>query len=47
MSGVSIEFMGKIYVNNSNLLVLIADEFDCGKLMQVAQKSLDMPGQDS
>ncbi len=41
MSGVSIEFMGKIYVDISNLLVFLADKFDCGKLMQVAQKSLD------
>jgi hypothetical protein len=41
MSGVSIEFMGKIYVDDSNLLVFLADKFDCRKLMQVAQKSLD------
>jgi hypothetical protein len=41
MSGVSIEFMGNIYVVDSNLLVFLADEFDCGKLMQLAQKSLD------
>jgi hypothetical protein len=41
MSRVSIEFMGKIYVNNSNLLVFIAEKFDCRKHMQVAQKSLD------
>jgi hypothetical protein len=41
MSRVSIEFVGKIYVDNSDLLVFLADKFDCRKLMQVAQKSLD------
>jgi hypothetical protein len=41
MSGVSIEFMGEIYVDDFNLLVFLVDKFDCGKLMQVAQKSLD------
>jgi hypothetical protein len=41
MSGVSIEFMDEIYIDNSNLLEFLADKFDCGKLMQVAQKSLD------
>jgi hypothetical protein len=41
MSGVSIEFMGEIYVDDSDLLVFLADKFNCGKLMQVAQKSLD------
>jgi hypothetical protein len=41
MSKVSIEFMGKTYVSDSNLLVFLVDKFDCGKLMQVTQKSLD------
>ena len=41
MSGILIEFMGKIYVDDSNLLVFLANKFDCTKLMQVAQQSLD------
>jgi hypothetical protein len=41
MSGIIIEFMGEIYVDDSDLLVFLENEFDCRKLMQVVQKSLD------
>jgi hypothetical protein len=41
MSGIIIEFMGEIYVDDSDLLVFLANKFDHRKLMQVAQKCLD------
>ncbi len=41
ISGEVIKFMGKIYINNTDMLVILPDVFDCKTLILEAQQSLD------
>jgi hypothetical protein len=40
ISSANIEFMGEIYVDNTNLLTILADEYDKNKVFQRAQVNL-------
>jgi hypothetical protein len=40
ISGARIEFMGEIYLDNSNLLTILADKYDKNKVLQRAQVNL-------
>jgi hypothetical protein len=40
ISGAKKEFMGEIYVDNTNLLTILADEYDKNKVLQWAQVNL-------
>jgi hypothetical protein len=40
ISGTKIEFMGEIYVDNTDLLTILADEYDKNKVLQRAQVNL-------
>ncbi len=40
ISGTKIEFMGEIYVDNTNLLTILADKYDKNKVLQRAQVNL-------
>ncbi len=40
ISGAKIEFMGEIYVDNTNLLTILADMYDKNKVLQRAQVNL-------
>jgi hypothetical protein len=41
ISGQIIEFMGEIYVDDTNMLVILPDAFDCNELVSKAQQSLN------
>jgi hypothetical protein len=40
ISGSKIEFMGEIYMDNTNLLTILADKYDKSKVLQRAQVNL-------
>jgi hypothetical protein len=40
ISSAKIEFMGEIYVDDTNLLTILADEYDKNKVLQQAQVNL-------
>jgi hypothetical protein len=41
ITGDVIEFMGKIYMDNTNLLTILQDVFDSDEVLRTAQKNLD------
>jgi hypothetical protein len=41
ITGDVIEFMGEIYVDNTDLLTILQDVFDSDEVLQTAQKNLD------
>ncbi len=41
ITGDVIEFMGEIYVDNTDLLTILQDIFNSDKVLQMAQKNLD------